>query len=171
MAVNFDFVGSLQLATDLETVADELGTASNHRNGLRDTALHRRSFKGPYAKRHREFADLEDEKFPKLIDLARDTAKAWAEAWAKAANEHNDLVESEARHQMAVYDERRMTLWRIRRINDPFFAEPPPRPGRVDAIRNVDPPTGPPYDGGDAFGVYDFGPDDMLALPAYRNFP
>ncbi len=170
MSVRFDFAGALQLAADLTAIADEVEAAAAHRAKLRDTALDRTSFQGPYGVRHREFADTEDAELPKAQACA-DAAQDWAHAWTSAVDEHNSLVEDEARERMRQFNDARYHRWRILWINDPLGYHPQPRSGRVYPPANAATPAAPAFDGGTAFARYDFGPHDLDVQPTYHSQP
>ena len=170
MSVQFDFPGALQLAADLTAIADEVEAATNHRAKLRDVALDRTSFQGPYGVRHREFADTEDAELPQAQACA-DAAQDWATAWTSAVDEHNSIVEDEARSRMRQFNDARYQRWRILWINDPLGYHPYPPSGSVSPPASASTPTAPGFDGGTQFARYDFGPHDLDAQPTYHPAP
>lgn len=168
MAITFDFVGSLLLAANLVAIADSVEADASSRQGPRDTALASSSFKGPYADAHRGFADEEDA----LLDLTepcRSAAEAWATAWTRAVNDHNDEIYEDERAQMERRNEARRRAWAINNGRRDPDADPLPFPdlGIVWPPRDAITPIGTTYDPTDSFVFYmNTGAD---RVPRYRT--
>lgn len=88
-SIAFDFSGSLELARRLVATADTLHSSVADRRRAFETAL--RAWTGPRRDHVAHRLSSEHTRFLQVEALLRAEADGWARAWARAADEHNQL--------------------------------------------------------------------------------
>ena len=100
--VRFDYVGSLQLARRLWSLASDVDTIRGRRVSLAEAAL--TDWLGAYGTQFAERINSEDVQASTIANELRTAAEQWAIRWAEAMNEQNNI--NHARETERVKDER-----------------------------------------------------------------
>lgn len=85
--VDFDFEGSLELAKQLWSLAEELEREDRGRGRQGETALEK--WRGPYATQFAQRRATEEASALNVVDGLRTDARAWATAWVDAMEQQN----------------------------------------------------------------------------------
>jgi hypothetical protein len=87
--VRFDYVGSLQLARRLWTLAGDVDTIRSRRVSLAEAAL--TDWLGQYGTQFAERINSENTQASTIATELRTAAEQWAIRWAEAMNEQNNI--------------------------------------------------------------------------------
>ena len=92
----FDFESCLDGGRSLSELADELQRSTDGARPLRDVALQKDAFSGPWGDEFRKRADEDDQNVAEVIRCLRDDAEQWGVIWHQAAVQTNNVAYCEA---------------------------------------------------------------------------